>query len=186
MSIASRQLLLTLSSDGDEEHMPRLAQAQKLVPKVPKFVTLGELNAWVTPSAARALTAQNAKALRLEEKFHNKWSEGRLLAIKDNICTTNEPTTCGSGSLLGFRSPFAATIVEKLKARGVVIAGKTNLDEFGMGSDSTNSIHGAVHNLYMRDNDFLSAGGSSGGSAVAVASQECHECVLPVFSEIVD
>jgi hypothetical protein len=59
--------------------------------------------------------------------------DGRLIAIKDNICTKKEPTTCASKILDGFWSPNAATVVAKLEAAGALIAGKTNLDEFGMG-----------------------------------------------------
>lgn len=59
--------------------------------------------------------------------------DGELIAIKDNICTSDEPTTCASAMLQGYQSPFAATVVEKLKAAGAVITGKTNLDELGMG-----------------------------------------------------
>lgn len=59
--------------------------------------------------------------------------DGRLIAIKDNICTTDHPTTCASAILRGFQSPYPATVVEKLTAAGAVIAGKTNMDEFGMG-----------------------------------------------------
>lgn len=59
--------------------------------------------------------------------------DGYLIAVKDNICTYEEPTTCASAILKGFRSPYQATVVEKLKHAGALIAGKTNLDEFGMG-----------------------------------------------------
>ena len=59
--------------------------------------------------------------------------DGQLVAIKDNICTTHQPTTCASETLQAFRSPFSATVVERLKAAGAIVAGKTNLDEFGMG-----------------------------------------------------
>ncbi|ROV94238.1 hypothetical protein VSDG_05718 [Cytospora chrysosperma] len=109
------------------------------------------------------------------------------LAVKDNIATYSEdgkglPTTCASGILSSHDSPFEATIVKQLKARGAHVVGKTNLDEFGMGTHSVNSAHGAVAQLLVRDvkaeadNDKnnnttrLSAGGSSGGSAVAVRS----------------
>ena len=59
--------------------------------------------------------------------------DGQVIAIKDNICTIDLPTTCASGILNGFISPFSATVVEKLQAAGATIGGKTNLDEFGMG-----------------------------------------------------
>ncbi|OAA36658.1 glutamyl-tRNA amidotransferase, A subunit [Metarhizium rileyi] len=89
------------------------------------------------------------------------------LAVKDNIATAEFPTQCASRILRGHRSPFEATIVTQLRARGGVVVGKTNMDEFGMGSHSTNSMHGAVSN-HLSSDEPLSAGGSSGGSAVAV------------------
>ncbi|UNI13664.1 Trimeric GatFAB AmidoTransferase(AdT) complex subunit [Purpureocillium takamizusanense] len=90
------------------------------------------------------------------------------LAVKDNIAAAGFPTQCASRILLGHASPFEATIVRQLRARGADVVGKTNMDEFGMGSHSTNSIHGPVHNPLSPDGEPLSAGGSSGGSAVAV------------------
>ena len=94
----------------------------------------------------------------------------RLLAVKDNIVTSNLPTTCGSGILRDYKSPFEATVTERLWMLGASINGKTNLDEFGMGSHSTNSYFGPV-----RSDSFeqRSVGGSSGGSAVAVAARQC-------------
>ncbi|KHO01284.1 glutamyl-tRNA amidotransferase, A subunit [Metarhizium album ARSEF 1941] len=89
------------------------------------------------------------------------------LAVKDNIATAEFPTQCASRILRGHRSPYEATIVTQLRARGGVVVGKTNMDEFGMGSHSTNSMHGAVSNHLSADEP-ISAGGSSGGSAVAV------------------
>lgn len=59
--------------------------------------------------------------------------DGTLIAIKDNICTSEAPTTCASAILAGFRSPYQATVMEKLKAAGALMFGRTNLDEFGMG-----------------------------------------------------
>lgn len=98
--------------------------------------------------------------------------------MKDNICTRDLPTTCASGILEKFNSPFNATVVEKLGSAGAVVAGKTNLDEFGMGSHSTQSWFGPVKSHRKDGGHELSAGGSSGGSAVAVATEQCYAYVL--------
>lgn len=110
--------------------------------------------------------------------------DGRLISIKDNICTRDLPTTCASRILDKFTSPFNATVVEQLEKAGGVIAGKTNLDEFGMGSHSVHSRFGPVKNP-RRDHsgEELSAGGSSGGSAVAVAADQCYAWVVQIFKE---
>lgn len=100
--------------------------------------------------------------------------DGRLIAVKDNICTRELPTTCASGILDKYTSPFNATVVEALENAGAVVAGKTNLDEFGMGSHSTHSRFGPVRNFRQDGDEALSAGGSSGGSAVAVATDQCY------------
>lgn len=97
---------------------------------------------------------------------------GRRIAIKDNICTTEFATTCASGILKDFYSPYDATVVKKLKKADAIICGKTNMDEFGMGSHSTHSYFGPVVNSGT-DGKSRSAGGSSGGSAVAVANDDC-------------
>ncbi|MBE3044959.1 Asp-tRNA(Asn)/Glu-tRNA(Gln) amidotransferase subunit GatA [Candidatus Bathyarchaeota archaeon] len=91
---------------------------------------------------------------------------GFSFAAKDNIATHGSPTTCASPALHNYKSPIEATIVTQLRARGGVLVGKTNMDEFGMGSHSTNSAHGPVLNPNFTTP--TSAGGSSGGSAVAV------------------
>ncbi|KAL9108112.1 MAG: hypothetical protein Q9227_007088 [Pyrenula ochraceoflavens] len=94
---------------------------------------------------------------------------GRLIAIKDNICTTDLPTTCASKVLGDFCSPYDATVVKMLRQAGATIVGKTNMDEFGMGSHSTNSRFGPVVSQSQSGaGEPLSAGGSSGGSAIAV------------------
>ncbi|KAL4738106.1 Glutamyl-tRNA amidotransferase subunit A, mitochondrial [Aspergillus similis] len=101
--------------------------------------------------------------------------DGRLIAFKDNICTRDFPTTCASKTLDTFTSPFNATIVQQLEDAGAIVAGKTNLDEFGMGSHSVYSSFGHVMNTRRGyDSRPLSAGGSSGGSAVAVATDQCY------------
>ena len=99
-------------------------------------------------------------------------STGALLyampvAIKDNIVTSDRPTTCASRILEGYVSPFDATAVERLRAAGALVACKTNLDEFAMGSSTEHSAFGRVHHPLDRA---LVPGGSSGGSAALVAA----------------
>ncbi|KAG5519198.1 hypothetical protein PMAC_002286 [Pneumocystis sp. 'macacae'] len=102
--------------------------------------------------------------------------DGRIIAIKDNICTKDMPTTCSSYMLKHYISPYEATIVTKLKDAGAIIPGKTNMDEFSIGSTTTNTIFGPTLNPINLKVPF-SAGGSSGGSAAAVSAEMCYAAI---------
>ncbi|WP_287131150.1 Asp-tRNA(Asn)/Glu-tRNA(Gln) amidotransferase subunit GatA [Candidatus Cyanaurora vandensis] len=93
---------------------------------------------------------------------------GVVMALKDNLCTLNAPTTCASQILKDYQAPYEATVNLKLEAAGAILIGKTNLDEFAMGSSTENSAYGPSRNPW----DLGTVpGGSSGGSAAAVAAR---------------
>ena len=127
------------------------------------------LNAYITVTPEQAL-AQAAAADAARAAGRGGTMNGLPIAHKDIFCTTGVRTSCGSRMLDNFISPYDATIVERLKAAGAVMLGKTNMDEFAMGSSNETSWYGPVRNPWNRE---LVPGGSSGGSAAAVAAHLC-------------
>ena len=127
----------------------------------------GALNAFIFVDAEGALQ----QADNIDRRRKAGEPVGRLaglpIGIKDNICQKDTPTTCGSRMLKNFRPPYDAHVVERLRAEDAVILGKLNPDEFAMGSSTETSIFGPTRNPW---DQTRSAGGSSGGSAVAVAA----------------
>ncbi|MGH8142157.1 MAG: Asp-tRNA(Asn)/Glu-tRNA(Gln) amidotransferase subunit GatA [Steroidobacteraceae bacterium] len=127
----------------------------------------GALNAFITVSAESALR----EAAQADQRRHAGDAgplTGIPIAHKDIFCTRAERTTCGSRMLADFVSPYDATVVERLRAAGTVMLGKTNMDEFAMGSSNETSHFGPVRNPW---NPACVPGGSSGGSAAAVAAR---------------
>ena len=129
------------------------------------------LNAYITPTPEHALAMAEAADRRLA-RGEALPLDGIPVAVKDLFCTRDIPTTAGSRILDGFRPPYESAVTDKLWQAGAVMLGKTNLDEFGMGSSNMTSWYGPVENPWRRpgDNRPLVPGGSSGGSAVAVAA----------------
>jgi aspartyl-tRNA(Asn)/glutamyl-tRNA(Gln) amidotransferase subunit A len=162
MSAASRiRQIRDLVSRGDRSAVDVCAEAlghiETLEPR---------LHAFNTVTAERAL-----KRAEEIDRDHDRWAGRPLVgvpvALKDNLCTRGVPTTASSRILEHFVPPFDATAVARLEAAGALVIGKTNCDEFAMGSSTENSAFGPTRNPW--DVDRI-PGGSSGGSAVAVAA----------------
>ncbi|MFT7185616.1 MAG: aspartyl-tRNA(Asn)/glutamyl-tRNA(Gln) amidotransferase subunit A [Pseudohongiellaceae bacterium] len=129
----------------------------------------GAINSFITVTEEQALVEANAADKTRAEGKGSDWT-GIPFAHKDIFCTEGVKTTCGSKMLENFIAPYDATVVSNFKAAGAVCLGKTNMDEFAMGSSNETSYFGKVINPWS-DKEELVPGGSSGGSAAAVAAR---------------
>ncbi|MGD1713785.1 Asp-tRNA(Asn)/Glu-tRNA(Gln) amidotransferase subunit GatA [Dapis sp. BLCC M172] len=155
------QQLISKERSAVEITQEALERINQLEPKLKSFI---------------CVTAEKAieQARQVDAKIATGEEIGQLagipIAVKDNMCTQGIPTTCGSKILENFIPPYESTVTQKLVNAGAVILGKTNLDEFAMGSSTENSAYQVTANPW--DVERV-PGGSSGGSAAAVASEEC-------------
>ena len=130
-----------------------------------------DINAYVTIDREQALEAAVAVQEKIEKGELNGVLAGVPVAVKDNLCTEGMRTTCSSKILENFVPTFSAEAVVNLEKAGAVVIGKTNMDEFAMGSTTETSAYGVTRNPWNTDHV---PGGSSGGSAAAVAAGECY------------
>lgn len=167
------------------------------LPEIQERLRNGSLTVWELCKAyikrAKEISDHNAyielfeselldSAARLDQKINDQPQElgllfGAVISIKDNICYKNHKVSAGSKMLSDYVSPYSATVVERLLAADALIIGRTNCDEFSMGSTSESSFHGPVKNAI---DARKVPGGSSGGGAVAVS---LHSCLISIGSD---
>ncbi|HVR84837.1 MAG TPA: Asp-tRNA(Asn)/Glu-tRNA(Gln) amidotransferase subunit GatA, partial [Planctomycetota bacterium] len=157
-AVSIRQDILTRKTTATQVAERFLSRLAAIDPKVRAFLSVNK-------------DAALAQAKKVDEKLARGEKAGLLagipVAVKDNLCTIDAPTTCGSKILENYRAPYDATVVRRLREEDAVIVGKTNLDEFAMGSSTENSAFFTSRNPW---NLQCVPGGSSGGSAAAVAA----------------
>ena len=159
------QTLTELKSGLERGDFSSLELTQALLDRISAYAT--ELNAFITVTGDAAL--ENAKQADAARAAGNAGAlNGLPIVHKDIFCTRDVLTTCGSRMLENFVSPYDATVVERMSAAGAVVLGKSNMDEFAMGSSNETSYFGPVKNPWGLE---YSPGGSSGGSAASVAAR---------------
>lgn len=139
--------------------------SEEIIHRYFERIESSKLNAFITLAKESALS----RAREIDSEGHDGALAGIPVAIKDNISTAGIRTTCASKILTGYVPPYDAHVIERLKDAGAVIIGKTNMDEFAMGTSTETSFYGPTRNPWDMDRV---PGGSSGGSAAAVAGGE--------------
>jgi len=141
---------------------------------IERMSSFKKLNAFITELPELALKNADISDKRIK-KGNSGVLEGLPIGVKDLFCTEGILTTAGSHILDGFTPPYESTVTQKIKDAGAIVIGKTNLDEFAMGSSNETSYYGPSINSWQKKNDssFLVPGGSSGGSASAVSAHLC-------------
>ncbi|CAG9769004.1 unnamed protein product [Ceutorhynchus assimilis] len=160
----------------------RLLSENAITPPILTEAALNRAKQLAKYNAFIALTESLAKnqSKQSQERYNTKKPaseiDGLPITIKDNFCTKEVATTCASKMLENFNPTYNATVVERLENAGAILLGKSNLDQFAMGSGTVDSIYGPSKNIwnYQDDENFHIAGGSSGGSAIAVATGICY------------
>jgi aspartyl-tRNA(Asn)/glutamyl-tRNA(Gln) amidotransferase subunit A len=143
---------------------------EDLLAKLYERIAKSDLNCYITLNKENALaTAREMDKRRGEEELQRKKLLGVPIAIKDSISTRGIQTTCASKILTGYVPPYDATVIEALKREGAILIGKTNMDEFCMGTSTETSYYGPTKNPH---DPTRVPGGSSGGSAAALAAGE--------------
>jgi aspartyl-tRNA(Asn)/glutamyl-tRNA(Gln) amidotransferase subunit A len=160
-----QKTLVELSADMQKGNLSSVELTRACLQRVSKYD--GELNSFVTVVEEQALAAAQAADERIKTGNAGPLT-GIPFAHKDIFCTRGVQTSCGSRMLDNFIAPYDATVTQKLLEAGAVMIGKTNMDEFAMGSSNETSFYGPVKNPW---DETTVPGGSSGGSAAAVAAR---------------
>jgi aspartyl-tRNA(Asn)/glutamyl-tRNA(Gln) amidotransferase subunit A len=160
-----QKTLVELSAEMQQGRFSSEELTRACLERVSRFD--GELNSFVSVTAAQALAAAQAADARIRAGDAGPLT-GIPFAHKDIFCTSGVKTSCGSMMLDNFIAPYDATVTQKLHEAGAVMIGKTNMDEFAMGSSNETSFYGPVKNPW---DETRVPGGSSGGSAAAVAAR---------------
>jgi aspartyl-tRNA(Asn)/glutamyl-tRNA(Gln) amidotransferase subunit A len=173
-SLPSNLVYFTLSEARDAVHTKKVSSKELTTAFVKAVAAARPLNAFVTETPERAIEMAVASDVRIAHG-ETRPLEGLPLAIKDLFCTKGVTTTAGSKILSNFVPPYESTVSQNLWHAGAVLLGKTNMDEFAMGSSNETSHFGPVFNPWRARNSNVNLvpGGSSGGSAAAVSANLC-------------